>query len=320
MKYIFKDSCIGVSIFRQAGAAPTITLVSVVDITDSTANVNVSIADGEGVSKTGVEIDTDPSFSNPTQYEENGAVNTIAIDNLDAETTYYVRAYVIWSGQTIYSSNSLNFTTTHTSILPAELQGVEYLQTDGNAYINLGIKLDTYDTLECVAIVPSGASKGIFGARTTNAIRAFYTNRTASGFLRFSVNHNGSNYADYNNIAEVEVKFYQNLKNFYIYYNNEIVAQNTSTQNTTTEYDAYLFAYNNEGVISSILNGLKIKRFIYKNQINLYPCYIKAGQTFVDNKGNTCTAGTCGMYDVVNHVFYTNDGTGTFSKGADINI
>ena len=52
----------------------------------------------------------------------------------------------------------------------------------------------------------------------------------------------------------------------------------------------------------------------------MYSCYIKSGQTYTDNKGNICPAGTCGMYDVVNNVFYTNDGTGTFSKGADIII
>ena len=52
--------------------------------------------------------------------------------------------------------------------------------------------------------------------------------------------------------------------------------------------------------------------------IILYPCYVKSGKTFVDNKGNVCQAGTPGMYDVENNIFYTNDGTGAFIVGPDI--
>ena len=85
--------------FTTLEIVPTITLVDITNITDASADVNV-LTTGSNITKTGVEIDTDPLFSNPTAYEENGAVNTIAIDNLDAETTYYVRGYVVWNGQT----------------------------------------------------------------------------------------------------------------------------------------------------------------------------------------------------------------------------
>ena len=179
--YIVKDGSTiysnNVLEFRTLEIIPTISLVDITDITDSTANVNVSIADGEDVSKTGVEIDTDPLFSNPTAYEENGAVNTIAVDNLNAETTYYVRAYVIWNEQTIYSSNTLNFTTESGSILPAELQGCEYLEADGaswfspesNEFIANNI---TY--LKTKLVINGNADCGIIGIITPKT----YTKRT----------------------------------------------------------------------------------------------------------------------------------------------
>ena len=312
MKYLFRDNCVGISIFRQAGAAPTITLVSVVDITDSTATANVSIADGDDVSKTGVEIDTDPTFSNPTSYEDNGAVNSIAIDNLTAETTYYVRAYVIWSGQTIYSSNSLNFTTESSSILPAELQACEYLETDGNSHILLsGVNTQNITEISCKCQTNS-SNATIFGARlSTTSLQLYADNHNPANFaFRFFSSSAINSSIDISNILNFS---YQNgIADFN--------AQNITNSNPISPISVKiaLFGNNINGSVLHI-NDAKIYNFSC-NSCNLYPCYIKAGQTYTDNKGNVCTAGTCGMYDIVNQIFYTNDGSGTFSKGADINI
>lgn len=52
----------------------------------------------------------------------------------------------------------------------------------------------------------------------------------------------------------------------------------------------------------------KIAYYVHKKEntsVALYACYRKAD-------------GVIGLYDVDNDVFYTNDGTGTFTKGADI--
>lgn len=53
----------------------------------------------------------------------------------------------------------------------------------------------------------------------------------------------------------------------------------------------------------------KLRYYVHKKEddtgVALYACYRKAD-------------GVIGMYDVDNDVFYTNNGSGTFGKGADI--
>ena len=326
--YIVKDGSTiysnNVLEFRTLEIIPTISLVDITDITDSTANVNVSIADGEDVSKTGVEIDTDPLFSNPTAYEENGAVNTIAVDNLNAETTYYVRAYVIWNEQTIYSSNTLNFTTESGSILPAELQGCEYLEADGaswfspesNEFIANNI---TY--LKTKLVINGNADCGIIGIITPNPRYFFtiqyYENSYAFGLFCNVYNRWKPNYLTSGMELDIDIDFTNRIAVINNQYNYTI----TNTYNSIPYY-IKIFAILVLGTPSNFLpsnNGSKIW-YIETNTFRLLPCYVKGGKTYTDNKGNVCGAGTCGMYDVVNHVFYTNDGTGTFSKGGDINI
>lgn len=64
------------------------------------------------IAKTFVETDTTNEFLNPTRTEENGAVDHIDITNLDAETSYYVRAGIVDDlGNITYSENTETFTT-----------------------------------------------------------------------------------------------------------------------------------------------------------------------------------------------------------------
>lgn len=306
------------SSFTTLEIAPTITLVDITNITDASANANVLLT-GSNITKTGVEIDTDPLFSNPTAYEENGAVNTIAVDNLDAETTYYVRAYVIWNGQTIYSANTLNFTTTSVpSILPAELQGCEYLQTDGNSYIKLNYWANNITNLY-IKTSNNGNITGttIFGASPSSLNNLRLVRSINGNYLATFYSNTDTNYESnlvYGNLLE----FYFDKINKYCEFNSEHI-NITNTYSTTGNAQIYLFGGTVNGNFYENKTQAKIYKVIVSNN-DIYPCYIKSGQTFTDNKGNVCSAGTCGMYDVVNQVFYTNDGTGTFSHGADINI
>lgn len=64
------------------------------------------------ISKTGVEVDTNNTFQNADVFEENGAVNSITVSGLNADTSYYVRAYVIQDGNKIYGSEVETFQTT----------------------------------------------------------------------------------------------------------------------------------------------------------------------------------------------------------------
>lgn len=306
------------SSFTTLEIAPTITLVDITNITDASADVNVLLT-GSNIVKTGVEIDTDPLFSNPTAYEENGAVNTIAVDTLTAETTYYVRGYVIWNGQTIYSSNTLNFTTAQASILPAELQGCEWLKGDGYC----GILLD-YIANENTEIYCKSSNCG-----TINNI-AMFGSRVAYKDKQFCfVINNLNKYAILVNNQDTTQTNIEKTNNVEIYFrgngtgtiNGQTITYHTYTSKNGLKYA--LFTQNQNGTLLSGFNG-NIEQYVINENgvalLNLYPSYVKSGQNYTDNKGNICPAGTCGMYDIVNNVFYTNDGTGTFSKGGDINI
>ena len=302
------------SSFTTLEMAPTITLVDIDNITAASADVNVLLT-GSNITKTGVEIDIDATFSNPTAYEENGAVNTISVDTLTEETTYYVRGYVIWNGQTIYSANTLNFTTAQASILPAELQGCEWLQNDGNSYIKInninGSLFGDIDT-KFIGYDP-------FGYRSSSSGGSFfqiYANNNDDLILRWFTTGGSNLNLGVNKTDIVILNLYSNASP-----RKYVVNGNEHTTNVNASYftkDFTLFAMNNNGNINYSNNS---RLYYFKSNIlKLYACYVKSGKTFTDNKGNICTAGTCGMYDVVNQVFYTNDGTGTFSKGADINI
>ena len=297
--------------FTTLEIAPTITLVDITNITDASAVVNVLLT-GNHITKTGVEIDTDPLFSNPTAYEENGAVNSVPVDTLTAETTYYARGYVIWNGTTIYSSNTLNFTSASVpSILPDELQGCEWIKANGSAHIKTDYYLKNFVYLNIVYIIDTDVSTlnlSVFGS-------------TASPYFMIKAN-SGSDFSIYLGSANVKINKSGDLQET-LYDSNGVYNNGTKIINDTlpsTNNDKfYLFCRLNNGGINAYGTNIKIKS-AETNYFKFVACYIKDGQTYTDNKGNVCGAGTCGMYDVVNQVFYTNDGTGTFGKGADINI
>ena len=91
------------------------------------------------------------------------------------------------------------------------------------------------------------------------------------------------------------------------------------TTNTAATYftkDFTLFAMNNNGNISYNNNS----RLYYFNSdiLKLLSCYVI--DEYINNKGTLCSSGVAGMVDTLTGVFYTNDGTGTFSHGGDINL
>lgn len=293
------------SSFTTLEIAHTITLVDITNITAASADVNVLLT-GSNITKTGVEIDTDPLFSNPTAYEENGAVNTIAVDTLTAETTYYVRGYVVWNGQTIYSSNTLNFTTASSSILPAELQACEYLQTSGTQDIIIPQILFQNTDINITAMFDN--IQGFAG----------WNDRNNNWFgIRNNVFAIGNITIPFNAYVFLEIKYITNACPTCTYSGSTYTGTGYFYNNGTFN-GLHLFKIAGFGGISG-----KFKKYeVVSNNVTytFQPCYVKSGKTYTDQHGNTCPAGTCGMYDVVNNVFYTNDGTGTFSHGADINI
>lgn len=63
------------------------------------------------ITKTGIQVDTDPTFSNPLEFEAQGEVRSIDATGLEPSTTYYTRGYVVELGNRTYSRNSRTFET-----------------------------------------------------------------------------------------------------------------------------------------------------------------------------------------------------------------
>lgn len=211
------------------------------------------------------------------------------------------------------------------SILPKELQACEYLETDGNSYIKTDVIFDsTSMNFYAEFKIPIGTSYGIFGGRETQNSKTFASLRGSSGSCVFDCGNNAQNRIETNSNTSTEIVY--KYENYTTSMFNNVTQQIESqlfipsNQRTVMSRILHIFTVNTGGVLSSIKNGVQCKSFRIPNVIDLYPSYVKNGKTFVDNKGNACQAGTPGMYDVVNNLFYTNDGTGAFTVGPDIII
>lgn len=193
------------------------------------------------------------------------------------------------------------------SILPSEYQQVEYIEGTGTQYIQLPYGFDNTDTIIIDA-----------------SINEINTDR----FLVAPTTWNDNN----NRFAIVGI--YGSV--YCIGYGNTSTGNTRLLPYTTNDYDVHRWTYNNYMFDMPELNLTKdarsytfggttqnLKLFYgyarisagkvayYKhsklngNVYEFIPCYRKAD-------------GVVGLYDRINNVFYTNDGTGTFGKGSDV--
>lgn len=190
------------------------------------------------------------------------------------------------------------------SRIPSAYQEVEYIQTTGTQYINTGFVPDQDSrAIVDVELVSTSSSTAIFGSRTGNGTAE---NSLAlwnvSGILRFDydeqVNSTG--------IAVGGRHFVDINKNVAIIDNQTF----TATYGTfSSVYNFLLGTCVNGGVADNRMSSGKwYSCKLYDNGTlirDLVPCYRKA-----DN--------VAGMYDLVNRVFYTNAGTGSFTVGANV--
>ena len=75
-----------------------------------------------------------------------------------------------------------------------------------------------------------------------------------------------------------------------------------------SSHNCYIFGVNANGSVSSSPSMKLYSFLLYDNEKlirEFIPCYRKSDSVI-------------GLYDIVNDVFYTNSGTGTFSKGANV--
>ena len=236
--------------------------------------------------------------------------NTYTLGSAETSHAFEVDAgtYACTAALTGYTTASQNVTVTDgvteitlkPYLLPAEYQQVEYLRSDGVAYMYGSVfgvasnqKIEIEHTVEDLSGSSTSSCNYIFG----------YSYYLLIGYWKGYVTV-GNATANYSWSPGKKYKFSVINDTLYIDGVTTELTRNTNTQN-------YLFAYNPaEGAAprkSLVISSFK-KYDSSDNIINsLIPCYRKLDST-------------PGFYDIVNNQFYTNsNSSGTFIVGDDVN-
>ena len=199
-----------------------------------------------------------------------------------------------------------------TTLLPSEYQQVEYIEFSGTQYIDTGFKANTTTTRAETELQVTGTSRtcGVFGSRNSSTS----TNTDSCNVFLLDTNKfrldwiNGSTSVLFTDVVITE-KYVISITRGTTTINNATFTS-TNTDSINQDYNFYIGSYNRPGgAPSNRFTGRFYWFKIYSNNQlvrDFIPCY-----RISDN--------VIGMYDVVNDVFYTNQGTGTFLKGANVN-
>lgn len=194
--------------------------------------------------------------------------------------------------------------------LPATYQEVEYIESNGTQYIDTGVigqstinvevKAQTSDTTHDMPLI------GSRGAGGYNDFLFWLHNNNSTPAQAFSYGNASAIVKNIGSIGEIYVLKNEG-KQFYI--NGTLQGTSTQSQSFTNNTSLYLFALNYAGTIDS-------RKFYGK----LYYCKLWQNDTLVRDfvPCYRKSDGEIGLYDLVNDQFYTNQGSGTFTKGADV--
>lgn len=204
--------------------------------------------------------------------------------------------------------------------LPSEYQQVEYIAGTGTQYIDTGTTVSKGSIITVIFEISTAENNIVmYGWRRSGA----YT-----GVYQLYINANEGHELIIAGVSSLGVG------NNYLY---SISTQNTIVFDTASEvitvngenadcnyslangkafdssgssaYNPYLFALNNRGSAVALASNTKIYGYTVTQDgtelQNFIPCYRKSD-------------GVIGMYDTVSRTFFTNSGTGTFIKGADV--
>ncbi len=175
----------------------------------------------------------------------------------------------------------------------ANIQRIEYLESTGTQYIDTGYTFD--GTVKLIFKINWNNVDGvIFGANSSGGENFLWA---SSGYLmgsRFDISPAIQKNIDY----IVEMQMYKN--NSYIKINNVIMGLNKSS--STNNLPIFLFAESSFGGIS-------------KKVLKLYYFQIYVNDILVRDFIPVIKDGTPCLYDLVEHKFYYNAGTGQFIAG-----
>lgn len=200
--------------------------------------------------------------------------------------------------------------------IPSEYQEVEYIESSGTQYINTGInaskdigfamnvRVKAYGSelgvLATTKSTPTPAIHYVLQAHN-NALRLYLS--TASGQIPNVFYYQ----TDTTTFHDVQYNVDNDFKS---YYDGELKGTSSATDTPDIPYPLVIFARSYNGAVrnfsSCILKYLKL----YNSGVlvrDFVPCYRKSDDEI-------------GMYDKVSKIFFTNQGTGTFTKGADVEL
>lgn len=186
-------------------------------------------------------------------------------------------------------------------IVVDDYQQVEYIESTGTQYIDTGIKCSQNMSCEIENNFNELSGKQLFGAYSS-------PKRTHYGIVNDKIYMPSvENSATTEHIFLTDINYHTFFLSSTVYkYDNEIIANGMFE--FTNGLNFYLFARNNNGTVSNYCKSKMTKAMFWINNElikNFIPCYRKS-----DNKP--------GLYDLVNNEFYTNQGTGNFEIGKDI--
>ena len=212
---------------------------------------------------------------------------------------------------TIYENGNVE---ENKSLLPAEYQQVEYIESTGTQYIDTKFKPTTDTKVKCVlASEKMGTTHNIayYGARTS------YQANTNFGFLNYKErnklrfdrgNFSSSGYSD---LVEAGT-FYEIVQNKNENYVDGLKVSESNGDFVNVNYNIFIFGINENGnylcwdqdkisfkIFQIYNNGERVRDFI--------PCY--STTTVTNVKGVQVPENTKGLYDLVEGKFYTNKNT-----------
>lgn len=197
------------------------------------------------------------------------------------------------------------------SRLPAEFQEVEYLESSGTQYIDSGYvpkletKLQVKSSLNNTGTTHDGCLLGTRNSPQEQFLIWFNDNNNNINISPRIRKINNIVYANFNYDEKIVVIFDKNGAII-----NGTTYSITPPTSLTISHNLTIFALNDNGTIDSrYFTGKLYELKLWDNSVlirNFVPCYRKA-----DN--------VAGLYDLVNGVFYTNAGTGSFVVGPAVN-
>jgi len=193
--------------------------------------------------------------------------------------------------------------------LPSEYQQVEYIKSSGTQYIDTGLSVNYNFKIDLTFYqdVDNNSFQQIFGIRGYGAQLGLFIRRKNDNYIQYDYINRSIN------INRTDVFPINTLHNVIIDKNKLYVDDNLITTVAEQSFDyttnsLFLMANNNKDSSKDYAFCRLCKCKMWDNGTlarNFIPCY-----RISDN--------VIGMYDTVNDVFYTNQGTGTFLKGPNV--